>query len=94
MYALRRVLPSDEASTYLAVRLPLGISQLSRSEYLDLEDCQTGNPPGFPLIPSVLHPRRYEDNRYRKLREHFESVFSDHPFEVLFSARGQPPAVP
>ena len=35
-----------------------------------------------------------EDNRYRKLREHFDTVFSDHAFEALFPMRGQPAATP
>jgi transposase len=35
-----------------------------------------------------------EDNRYRKLREHFDAVFSDDAFEDLFPARGQPAATP
>jgi transposase len=35
-----------------------------------------------------------EDNRYRKLRENFDTVFSDEAFEPLFTARGQPAAVP
>jgi transposase len=35
-----------------------------------------------------------EDNRYRKLREHFDTVFSDRAFEALFPARGQPAATP
>jgi len=35
-----------------------------------------------------------EDNRYRKLREHFDTVFSDHAFEALFPTRGQPAAAP
>jgi hypothetical protein len=35
-----------------------------------------------------------EDNRYRKLREKFGTVFSDQAFEDLFSARGQPATTP
>jgi transposase len=35
-----------------------------------------------------------EDNRYRKLREHFDTVFSDDAFEALFPTRGQPAAAP
>jgi len=35
-----------------------------------------------------------EDNRYRKLREQFGTVFSGQAFEALFPARGQPAATP
>lgn len=35
-----------------------------------------------------------EGNRYRKLRENFETVFSDHAFETLFPTLGQPAAAP
>jgi transposase len=35
-----------------------------------------------------------EDNRYRKLREHFDAVFNDEAFEHLFPVRGQPAATP
>lgn len=35
-----------------------------------------------------------ENNRYRRLREHFDTVFSDQAFEALFPARGQPAAAP
>jgi transposase len=35
-----------------------------------------------------------KDNRYRKLREHFDTVFSDHAFEALFPTRGQPAVAP
>jgi transposase len=35
-----------------------------------------------------------ENNRYRKLREHFGTVFNDESFEPLFPLRGQPAATP
>jgi transposase len=35
-----------------------------------------------------------ENNRFRKLRAHFDTVFNDHAFEPLFPARGQPAATP
>jgi transposase len=35
-----------------------------------------------------------DDNRYRKLREHFDTVFRDGAFEPLFPVRGQPAAAP
>jgi len=35
-----------------------------------------------------------EDNRFRKLRDHFDTVFNDQAFERLFPVRGQPAATP
>ncbi len=35
-----------------------------------------------------------DNNRYRKLREHFDTVFSDQAFKALFPGRGQPAATP
>ena len=35
-----------------------------------------------------------EDNRYRKLRKEFGTVFNDQAFAALFPTRGQPVAAP
>ena len=35
-----------------------------------------------------------DDNRYRKLRQHFDTVFRDGAFEPLFPVRGQPAVAP
>jgi transposase len=47
-----------------------------------------------PDTVRVAHAALNEGNRYRKLKEHFDTVFSDHAFADLFPIRGQPAATP
>ena len=47
-----------------------------------------------PATVQVARAALDEDNRCRKLREQFGTVFSNKAFEALFPTRGQPAAAP